>query len=632
MSSSHLGSSAEARPVLPPRRNLAAGKRLAPLPPGLRSRLRGGPLATSASAATVTGNNGDTAQDLAHTASSVAHPSPPSSAQQPQRSSSKTRHTTNPLANSASPRLGGGKDGRRYLPPVAQRETAQSRSSASSLSSVSSPPASGRLSAPADAAHSRRASNDGPAVPSTTTTTTNVLVARTGPRASTSEGMRRPSPQRGREGLVRPPVASTRVAQPKPRAPGLPRTSGSSSVSTVAAAAADSASASARNGRVSAVVVAAKNSELDAVAEKETPSAVPKDVRASIAMPELPLAPHDMDAAFYTDTAQWAAAGDLPPLVHTLLEGTALEAPYTTSLWTQAYPKPADLLPTRATTTTQFVPMSASSTSHDDSSNAVPLSFQHREAERRQGGFYACVRCATPVCSPSFQVVPAAAAMRGTAAFSRLNLDGVELRVKMPGLESRRRSLPASSLGASSHSSNAGGVELLVHCRHCGGCLGVMLIADVAVAAAVAAPSSSSRNTHQPALTYTQELLCANSACLRYLHYNTRAALDGELLGTSSSSPSTVRGGISGAAAFTAPQVGGGATMGAAFAPARRSAWGLPPSSQQQQLESSSGNGDGADAGDDDGDDSAESSLGDLLDALNPYSGGGGGSGGYDSD
>ncbi|KAG5506147.1 hypothetical protein GH5_05830 [Leishmania sp. Ghana 2012 LV757] len=243
---------------------------------------------------------------------------------------------------------------------------------------------------------------------------------------------------------------------------------------------------------------------------------------------DLPYAPHDMDEPFFTDAQNWKTEEELPGPVWALLEGVALEAPYTSDLWTQAYVSPAELL---------SVPK--------ESASELPDVFLHREAQQRTNGFYACVRCGTPVCSPAHQVIPAYGSLRGIAVFDALHMDGVKLYVSMSTLKGEARRLSSMRRCSLSRSraailqnrvdvaaeldAAAGGLRFLVRCRHCNGCLGAMRLGESARADSTNA-SKSSGLAATLAAAPTTALFCANSVCLAYMPHRTRARLDQALL------------------------------------------------------------------------------------------------------
>ncbi|KPA78309.1 hypothetical protein ABB37_06446 [Leptomonas pyrrhocoris] len=591
-----------------PKRNLAAGKRLAPLPPGLRSRVRGTPSDAAA-----------------------AHSPPPPRTQQ--RSSSQTRFNE--------------KDGRRHLPPVSRGGPSSSSFSSSApaaaFASTAPPARDGRRSAPptaADAAagHSHRASNTSvscsggggggasaaAAAAAAPSSSSSSCAPPTAPRASTSEGMRRPSPSKAAasvnvtthganrstlaHGGATAAAASARVERPTPRAPVLSRASARApprEESTTGATPTNTASAGGQ--------ALQEPHGATPPAHHAAPPQPAAEVKVHFSAPGFPPAPHDMETRFYTDKSEWCDESELPPLVWSLLDGTSLEAPHTSYLWTQAYPQPGELLPPPPLPNTKPLYHERREDNASDTPEPLPLPLQHRDSEKRRGGFYACVRCATPICSPHFQVVPAAPALRGIAVFSRLHLNAVDLRVRAAGGDTTRAQRPSFSSasyhtplrsggGALTSMSEAdallqaagGGMRFLVHCHHCGGCLGAMFIGEI-----TAPPSAS-----PPTPTAARELLCVNSVCLRYMRYRTRAPLDGELLGRSSGTTAA-------AAAASTASTTTGVTMGALFGSPRYTAWNLQ------------GRVDGAeDAADDDSERGGDaSSFAELLESLNPYSG-----------
>lgn len=156
----------------------------------------------------------------------------------------------------------------------------------------------------------------------------------------------------------------------------------------------------------------------------------------------------------YTNPKSWTRA--LPKRVLDVLKGGRLEEPYTTDLWSQALQGEA----------------------------------------KRASGHYACIRCHVPLLSPAYQV---AYAVRGMAAFSRLNKRAVDLRVNV------------STTAAEALKGEKNVLELLVHCRCCGGFLGV-LTPDVGM----------------EYMTETKNVFVVNSCCLEFMRgKHTRCKLDG---------------------------------------------------------------------------------------------------------
>ncbi|KAL0505383.1 LOW QUALITY PROTEIN: hypothetical protein Q4I29_003674 [Leishmania shawi] len=322
----------------------------------------------------------------------------------------------------------------------------------------------------------------------------------------------------------------------------------------------------------------------------------------------------DMNELVFTDPQNWKTEEELPGVVWSLLEGVALEAPYTSDLWTQAYVCPAGLLQ-----------------APKGNASALPAMCLHREGQQRTNGFYACVRCGTPVCDPSHQVIPASGSLRGIAVFDALNMSGVELRVAMPTVLDKAARLSregCSSLtsirvaishdrpeGAAELDAIAGGLRFLVHCRHCNGCLGAMLLGEVKCAPSADAPRSSVLAVTSAASPATA-LFCANSVCLEYMPYRTHTRLDQAILdkptSDSEAGSSGRRGGrasmLGGASA--AVSVEPGATLGSLFIPQPRSlAWGV---GEGVDGDRSGKQGGTSYAGDD-------TSLDSLLEELNPY-------------
>lgn len=289
-----------------------------------------------------------------------------------------------------------------------------------------------------------------------------------------------------------------------------------------------------------------------------------------------------MDEGFYANSRHWATEAELPALVSSLLDGAALEPPFTTALWTQAYAAPGTV-PQRVA---------------EASAAVLPTAYLHREVERRTQGFYACVRCTNPICDPAHQVVPAAGGLRGVAVFAALCLDGVELCVLMPSdtrggtaaaakaalgrlVRERRTSLtrPRAGLECDRQQEDTGvdgGLRFVLYCRHCSGCLGVMRIGEAVhhVESAVVGARDDAA-----AAVASQALFCANSVCLEYMPYCTRAPL-GQVLDEALSSGAAGGGGdaglFGGASAADAVSGQAGVTLGELFGQrGRAAAWGL---------------------------------------------------------
>ncbi|KAG5505779.1 hypothetical protein JKF63_05115 [Porcisia hertigi] len=330
----------------------------------------------------------------------------------------------------------------------------------------------------------------------------------------------------------------------------------------------------------------------------------------------LPYAPRDMDELFFTDRRNWTTKEDLPGLAWSLLEGMGLEAPYTTYLWTQAYKDPADLLAALR-----------------GKASALPDSFLHCWGRRRTNGFYACVRCGTPVCDPSHQVITPLDSLRGIAVFDALHADGVTLRVCTPAsrstaprvLRERHYSVtcglaatpdPQGECGAAQCDLVPGGLRFLVHCCHCDGCLGAMRLGEATHAGSAEEEGHTSSvlaTATTPADLTTKALFFANSVCLQYMPYSTRARLDQTIVDPSS---------FDFGAQSSGSGRGAGMTSGDfAAAPALSGPWGLgdalevsPRSKQGATHFSAHG------VEDDDDDDGLDAAFDSLLEELNPYS------------
>ncbi|TPP54644.1 hypothetical protein CGC20_22185 [Leishmania donovani] len=585
----------------PPRRNVAAGRRLAPLPPSLRT-------------------------DPHHQVRSTRparHQPPPSSSV---LSSSSSTVSVAAGARSSSKQR---QDGQCRLPPVSRVDhpAPHHAPSASPKRAIAAASVRRLFAETAPASRGSASGSSGGEV---------MLGHSRGARPLSGDPLRAPgfaetrcpTPQR-REGAMdgssKPSAAASSTApqgRPKPRALALQRSGsgalgsgptqrGESRVSGTAVihgAPSRQPAHPERNGQRhtssgTSLSIAANDAaaacSAPALPGTGSPSSSAQQHAASI---DLPYALHDMDEHFFTDMQNWKTEEELPGLVWSLLEGVTLEAPYTSHLWAQAYVNPADLLP---------APKAKAS--------ALPDMFVHRESQQRTNGFYACVRCGTPVCEPSHQVIPASCSLRGIAVFDALHMNGVELRVCTPTVKDvappqsreRRSSSPIFAAakshgrvgGAAELDVVAGGLRFLVHCRHCNGCLGVMRL-DEAMAPA-AAPATA--------------LFCANSACLEYVPYRTRARLDQPIMTDMGADPeagSSDRG--DGAAsmfgrASVAEHAQSRGTLGSLFGPPHGAvAWGVEGAidadfREKQGIISYAGDGTGLDA-----------SFDALLEDLNP--------------
>lgn len=241
-----------------------------------------------------------------------------------------------------------------------------------------------------------------------------------------------------------------------------------------------------------------------------------------------PYAPHDMDMAYFADPSHWNRK--LSAEAAHLLSGRGLEAPYTTALWVQAYEDPM-----------AFVADIHCDPPHTvgapSATSPLLLKAPHIYKEKITTGYYACVRCGTPVCGPSYQTWHPA--YPGMAIFTHVHAGGLRVEVSAEALPARN-----------AH------VRFHVFCTNCHGCLGGLSLESIPMTAAPikmkmphvdaisAGGARQGRHTlnSQPhpvndldvhegeSTSSVVELFIANSACLCYVKYRTQAALDGFLV------------------------------------------------------------------------------------------------------
>ncbi|KEG09915.1 hypothetical protein DQ04_04451060 [Trypanosoma grayi] len=162
----------------------------------------------------------------------------------------------------------------------------------------------------------------------------------------------------------------------------------------------------------------------------------------------------------YTNRAHWDE--QLPGRVRAVLDGNQLEDPFATDLWTKT-----------------------------------------QGGETRQVNcYYACIRCGVPVVSPKYQVKYA---VRGIAAFSRLNKRAVEVRIGC--LATATNATAAGSAALMKRPS----LQLQARCRCCDGLLGLIV------------PTADTESATAP-----WNVLAINSCCLKLVKgKRTRCRLDG---------------------------------------------------------------------------------------------------------
>lgn len=292
--------------------------------------------------------------------------------------------------------------------------------------------------------------------------------------------------------------------------------------------------------------------------------------------------PEGLTKVSYSNPTSWDK--HLSDAVVKMLSGRELEAPYTTHLWKQAYPHPEteidaqdeyDAYCEREEEVTSSTAVQKKENEGHQRRVPKPLSNPHiHQYDRKlRNGYYACIRCKAPICSPKFQVRHEE---KGVAVFQYLNPDAVRVEVDIFGSASfspfvfssssaslaRRQGAcyPShffmnatanrltSSTSSSSIPTNAsrkgseGGtghrtaepperrvdpfhphmwssntqIHCLAFCTYCNGCLGICTL-DVPVSMLDRVESG--------------ELFYVNSCCLVYQPYRTTANLKGTIVG-----------------------------------------------------------------------------------------------------
>lgn len=194
----------------------------------------------------------------------------------------------------------------------------------------------------------------------------------------------------------------------------------------------------------------------------------------------------------YRDKNTWNK--NLSKSVLDVLNGRTLEDPFTTHLWKQAYRHPED-----------------EEDQHDrydnncDGQECNPHIHQYQSKNR--DGYYACIRCKAPICSPKYQVINEE---RGIAAFQHLNAEALDIEIDVTGNAVRGKKVLRMD------PEEACNIHFLAFCASCHGCLGVCTME---------VPSSMTT-----AVT-SGELFYANSCCLVYQRYRTTANLKGVIVG-----------------------------------------------------------------------------------------------------
>lgn len=193
------------------------------------------------------------------------------------------------------------------------------------------------------------------------------------------------------------------------------------------------------------------------------------------------------EAPPYGDRKTWK---QVPSRATKILDGRALEPHFTTHLWKQAYDHPDE----------EFDSRDVVDTASDGSNNPHVHQYDHKLRD----GYYACVRCRVPICSPRYQVMHVE---RGIAIFQHVNAAAVDVELDLSGGNEPRRG------GGITFEREKGVIQFLVFCKYCRGCLGVC---SVNVPSGVDAPSG--------------EIFYANSCCLVYMRYRTSEKLDGTIV------------------------------------------------------------------------------------------------------
>eukprot|EP00796_Vickermania_ingenoplastis_P010070 gene10070-7040_t len=176
-----------------------------------------------------------------------------------------------------------------------------------------------------------------------------------------------------------------------------------------------------------------------------------------------------------------------------ILAGRSLEPPFTTHLWKQAYPNPEDEEDDRD--------------QYDSLCDGPCNPHIHQYNRKNRDGYYACIRCKAPICSPQFQVLNEE---RGIAAFQHINAEALNVEIDLTGSAIRGKRAPKFDTDAPCN------IHFLAFCAYCHGCLGVCTMEI---------PAGMSDEVK------SGELFYANSCCLTYMRYRTSANLKGVVVG-----------------------------------------------------------------------------------------------------
>lgn len=199
----------------------------------------------------------------------------------------------------------------------------------------------------------------------------------------------------------------------------------------------------------------------------------------------------DAMAVQHADKKTWST--HIPPAVLKVLQGRGLEAPFTTHLWKQAYAHPEEEEDDRDR--------------YDDKCEGSCNPHIHQYDTKNRAGYYACIRCKAPICSPKYQVINEE---RGIAAFQYINAEALSVEIDVSGDAITGKLAPQFNPGA------ACDIHFLAFCAYCRGCVGICTMS---------VPASMS------AAVTSREIFYANSCCLTYMRYRTSANLKGVVVG-----------------------------------------------------------------------------------------------------
>ncbi|CCW62953.1 unnamed protein product [Phytomonas sp. EM1] len=226
----------------------------------------------------------------------------------------------------------------------------------------------------------------------------------------------------------------------------------------------------------------------------------------------------------YRNTSNWLTRAEMFDETACVIEGICLEPPFSTHLWTQAYTNPGEMV-------SQFVGTGGAVLGSEGAVNVLPkgASALHRYSKQLKDGYYACIRCGNPVCSPQYQI-PAEdlqnSRTRGYAVFSRVHANGLRVEITNIGAGNHKKTSLAQAKDKIQHLEPNKPLTFSVFCRCCNGCVGVLESAE-------GRSSTNMRGSHESEQGTVCEWFLANSLCLEYIPRNTRASLN-ELLASTS--------------------------------------------------------------------------------------------------